>query len=54
VAGILVWTRRERTLPELDPFNAMLAVCETGAHLDLLVAQSRLTVQEVDGVRQYG
>jgi glyoxylase-like metal-dependent hydrolase (beta-lactamase superfamily II) len=53
VAGVLTWTRRERTLPELDPFNAMLAICETGAHLDLLVAQGRLTVEDVDGVRRY-
>jgi len=37
----------------LDPFNAMLAVAETGAHLDLLVAQSRLTKTVVDGIRRY-
>ena len=53
VAAILTWTRHERRLPDLDPFNAMLAVCETGAHLDLLVAQSRLTVTVEDGVRRY-
>jgi glyoxylase-like metal-dependent hydrolase (beta-lactamase superfamily II) len=40
----LRWTRRERVLDDLDPFNQMLAVAETGAHLDLLVAQSRLAV----------
>ena len=52
-AGILTWTRHERTLEELDVFNQMLAVCETGAHLDLLVVQGRLTCEEIDGVRQY-
>jgi glyoxylase-like metal-dependent hydrolase (beta-lactamase superfamily II) len=49
----LRWTRREHTLDSLDPFNAMLAVAETGAHLDLLVAQGRLTKSVVDGVRRY-
>ena len=53
VARILTWTRRERTLADLDPFNAMLAICETGAHLDLLVAQGRLTRTVEDGVRRY-
>ena len=52
-AGILTWTRHERAFAELDTFNQMLAVSETGAHLDLLVAQGRLTRQEIDGVRQY-
>jgi glyoxylase-like metal-dependent hydrolase (beta-lactamase superfamily II) len=53
VAGIVTWTRRERTLAELDVFNQFLAVCETGAHLQLLVGQSRATMQERDGVRYY-
>jgi glyoxylase-like metal-dependent hydrolase (beta-lactamase superfamily II) len=39
----LPWTRRGRRFAELDPFNQMLAVLETGVHLDLLVAQGRLT-----------
>jgi glyoxylase-like metal-dependent hydrolase (beta-lactamase superfamily II) len=53
-AGLLRWTKRERKLSELDPFNAMLATFETGAHLDLLVAQGELT-RTVDegGVRRY-
>ena len=42
VAKQLRWTRRERHLDELDLFNQMLAVAETGAHLTLLVAQGRL------------
>ncbi|MGB8651842.1 MAG: MBL fold metallo-hydrolase [Mycobacteriales bacterium] len=52
-AGALRWTRREHRLADLDPFNGMLAVFETGAHLDLLVAQGRLTSRLVDGVRHY-
>jgi glyoxylase-like metal-dependent hydrolase (beta-lactamase superfamily II) len=44
VAQRLRWTRRERRLDELDVFNQMLAVLETGAHLHVLVAQGRLRV----------
>ena len=53
VAGQLKWTRREKLLSELDPFNQMLAIAETAAHLVLLVAQGRLAVVEDDGVRRY-
>ncbi len=52
-AGILKWTRRERSLVDMDPFNQMLAVLETAAHLDVLVAQRRLTSVDTDGVRHY-
>lgn len=52
-AGVLRWTRREHRLADLDTFNAMLAVFETGAHLDLLVAQGRLSLSVVDGVKTY-
>jgi glyoxylase-like metal-dependent hydrolase (beta-lactamase superfamily II) len=41
-ARILTWTRRERRFDELDPFNQMMAVLETAAHLDVLVRQGRL------------
>ena len=41
VARRLTWTRRERTLDDLDPFNAALATLETRAHLELLVARAR-------------
>ncbi|MCU1623136.1 MAG: hypothetical protein JWL79_1981 [Frankiales bacterium] len=51
--GILRWTRREHQLVDLDPFNAMLAVFETAAHLDLLVAQGRLTVTDQNNIRVY-
>lgn len=53
VARALRWTRRERTLAELDLFNQMLAVMETGAHLDVLVLQGELTCVDVDGHRRY-
>lgn len=52
-AGRLTWTRRERAFADLDLFNQMLAVTETAAHLDLLVAQGRLKAADVDGVRRY-
>jgi glyoxylase-like metal-dependent hydrolase (beta-lactamase superfamily II) len=53
VASALRWTRREHRIADLDPFNAMLAVFETGAHLDLLVTQGRLSATDDDGVRRY-
>ncbi len=54
VAARLRWTRRERHLDELDPFNQMLAVTETGAHLTLLCAQGRVVrVDDEDGLQHY-
>jgi glyoxylase-like metal-dependent hydrolase (beta-lactamase superfamily II) len=53
VARKVTWTRRERSLSDLDVFNQFLAVCETGAHLELLVAQDRVAKRLVDGVRHY-
>lgn len=53
VAGQLRWTRRRMVLADLDPLNRMLAVTETGAHLDLLVAQRRLAITVEDGIRRY-
>jgi glyoxylase-like metal-dependent hydrolase (beta-lactamase superfamily II) len=52
-AGELRWTRRGTRLADLDEFNQMLAIAETGAHLDLLVAQGRVRVEVVDSVRRY-
>jgi glyoxylase-like metal-dependent hydrolase (beta-lactamase superfamily II) len=49
----LRWTRRLRTLDELDPFNQMLAIAETGAHLQLLAAQGRVTATGDGNVRRY-
>ena len=53
VAGRLRWTRRQHTVADLDPFNAMLAVFETGAHLELLVSQGRLASSLDEGVVRY-
>ncbi|MHB8961431.1 MAG: MBL fold metallo-hydrolase [Candidatus Limnocylindrales bacterium] len=53
VAGVLRWTRHGRTLEELDGFNQLLAIFETGAHLDLLAAQGRVVRELVDGVLRY-
>ena len=53
VAAVLRWTRHGRAFDELDRFNAMLAVFETGAHLTLLTVQGRLRQDEVDGVLRY-
>lgn len=53
VAKVLRWTRRERTMDELDLFNQMLAVTETGAHLRLLEAQGRVHSVIEDGVTHY-
>jgi glyoxylase-like metal-dependent hydrolase (beta-lactamase superfamily II) len=52
-AHVLGWTRRERRFDELDAFNQMLATIETGAHLDLLVAQGVLKRQTAGGVACY-
>ena len=52
-AGFLRWTRRQRRLGELDPFNQMLAVIETRAHLELLAAQGHLVSSVHDGVVRY-
>ncbi len=52
-ARLLTWTRRGRRFDELDPFNQMLAVMETGAHLDVLVRQDRLRMTVADGVMTY-
>jgi len=53
VACRLRWTRRERKLDELDLFNQMLAVAETGAHLALLIAQRRIARVLDDEVYRY-
>ena len=53
VAGAITWTRRERALSELDPFNEMLATLETMAHLEVLVERGIATRTEEDGVARY-
>ncbi|WP_246056940.1 MBL fold metallo-hydrolase [Nocardioides eburneiflavus] len=44
VAGRLGWTRRDRPFDGLDPFNQMIATCETMAHLDVLAERGLLSV----------
>jgi glyoxylase-like metal-dependent hydrolase (beta-lactamase superfamily II) len=53
VARELRWTRRERQLEDLDPFNQMLAITETVAHLLVLVAQGRARRSRQDGVDNF-
>jgi glyoxylase-like metal-dependent hydrolase (beta-lactamase superfamily II) len=53
VAGALRWTRRERRLDELDPFNRMLATLETAAHLAVLAGRGAVHVIDDDGVDRY-
>nr|WP_239521709.1 MBL fold metallo-hydrolase [Geodermatophilus sabuli] len=53
VAAVLGWTSRRRSLGSLDPFNQVLAILETIAHLDLLLVRNRVTVEVVDGVRRF-
>ncbi|MFC6152827.1 MBL fold metallo-hydrolase [Nocardioides yefusunii] len=49
VASGLLWTRRGRSFGELDVFNKMIAVCETMAHLDVLVEQGEIAVEPSRG-----
>jgi glyoxylase-like metal-dependent hydrolase (beta-lactamase superfamily II) len=53
VARQLAWTTRGRRLSQLDSFNQMLATCEVGAHLKLLVAQELVRVDMVNGVLHF-
>jgi glyoxylase-like metal-dependent hydrolase (beta-lactamase superfamily II) len=53
VAQLLTWTRRHTPFTELSPFNQLLAVLETGAHLDLLVSRGRLASSTVDELVTY-
>ena len=53
VAAALPWTRRRRTLEELDVFSRMLAVLEVEAHLDVLVDQGVLESHDEAGIRRY-
>ena len=53
VANILRWTRRMRTLAEMDLFNKMLATFETKYHLDLLSEMGLVEVVADDKVLIY-
>jgi glyoxylase-like metal-dependent hydrolase (beta-lactamase superfamily II) len=49
----LLWTRRERRFDELDLLSRCLAVTETLAHLEVLVASGRLCRSNDDGTFHY-
>lgn len=54
VARAVPWTSRDRAFDDLDVFNRMLAVNETIAHLDVLVARDRLSMAVDDqGIRRF-
>jgi glyoxylase-like metal-dependent hydrolase (beta-lactamase superfamily II) len=53
VAVALTWTRRRRPFGDFDPFNQMLAINETAAHLDVLVAQGGLVALADGALRHY-
>jgi glyoxylase-like metal-dependent hydrolase (beta-lactamase superfamily II) len=53
IAAALTWTRREKSVAELDPFNQMLAIYETSAHLKVLQAQNRVTSRHQGGLLHY-
>jgi glyoxylase-like metal-dependent hydrolase (beta-lactamase superfamily II) len=53
VALAIRWTSRHRELTDLDLMNQTLAVGETEAHLDLLVARGQAQAQLEDGIRLY-
>ncbi|CAJ1499096.1 MBL fold metallo-hydrolase [[Mycobacterium] burgundiense] len=46
IAAQMRWTRHERLIAELNPIHRMVAVLEVMAHLDLLVHQGVLAVDE--------
>lgn len=54
VARGLLWTRRETPFGSLDPFNQMIAVCETLAHLDVMAARGEVAVHDHGGVAVFG
>ena len=53
VAERLTWTRRHRSLDDLDPFNQMLAVLESAAHLEVLAERGHVRRADVDGRVHY-
>ncbi|MFJ9562870.1 MBL fold metallo-hydrolase [Streptomyces fuscichromogenes] len=53
VARTLPWTRRRRSLDDLSPVHAMMAVLEIAEHLELLADAGGVTACDADGVRRY-
>jgi len=53
-AKSIPWTRRQRKFADLDPMSQLLAVGETSAHLEVLVARGQLTRQAtLEGIDHY-
>jgi glyoxylase-like metal-dependent hydrolase (beta-lactamase superfamily II) len=52
-ARLLTWTRHKHRLTELQPFDQMLAIVETDAHLLVLVSTGQLRRTTADGVGCY-
>jgi glyoxylase-like metal-dependent hydrolase (beta-lactamase superfamily II) len=53
-ASAIPWTRRQRRFTELDPMSQLLAVGETAAHLEVLLARGQLTRQRTpEGIESY-
>jgi glyoxylase-like metal-dependent hydrolase (beta-lactamase superfamily II) len=53
VAQRITWTRRRTPYEILRLPDRVLAIWETGAHLELLESQGRLVLDDVDGVASY-
>ena len=54
-AAVIPWTRRQRKLADLDMMSQLLAVGETGAHLEVLVIRGQLVRHtSPDGIDSYG
>jgi glyoxylase-like metal-dependent hydrolase (beta-lactamase superfamily II) len=53
VAEHLRWTRHDRSYGELGLQDRAMAVCETGAHLQVLATREMVRMTLIDGVRHY-
>jgi glyoxylase-like metal-dependent hydrolase (beta-lactamase superfamily II) len=54
VAERIPWTRHQRPLGQLAPFDQLMAVAETFAHLEVLCLQTRLTASARHSVDEFG
>lgn len=52
--GVTAWEMAARLFPDVKDMTRLLAVSEAVAHLDLAVADGKLTVESRDGVEVYG
>jgi glyoxylase-like metal-dependent hydrolase (beta-lactamase superfamily II) len=53
-ASEIPWTRRQRKFADLDPMSQLLAVGETAAHLEVLIARGQLARQpSPEGIESY-